>query len=236
MSHPAPFSKEILAQLSALTKDWEGPILDPYAGTGLIHEMGRDDTWGIEIEEPWAKMHERTAWGDSTTLTVAPLNPENVSVNGGRSFLPRPHAIVTSPDYGNRFADNYLGTQAEQAERAATGKHPRRRGYALSLNRPVTPGNGAGHYFWSPEYKRIHSDVAIAVTRVMLRPANLALNVSNLFHDGIEHPVVSWWVANFGQRGWVMVDGVPVKTKRYKDGANREARPSSEWIIHMRLP
>src|SRR5207344_1862627 len=113
ISHPAPFSASIMDVLADLIADWEGPILDPYAGVGRVHELGRDDTFGIEIESEWADTHHRTFCGDSSHLIVTGGRMMSC-VNGTQvADLERPNAVVTSPDYGNRMADQYLGTPEE---------------------------------------------------------------------------------------------------------------------------
>jgi tRNA G10 N-methylase Trm11 len=90
IEHPAKFSEPILELLRQIADVLPGPILDPFAGTGRIHNIGRDDTTGIEIEAEWAATHERTYLGDATKLPY----PND-------SF----GSIVTSPAYGNRMAD-----------------------------------------------------------------------------------------------------------------------------------
>jgi len=66
--HPARYSPEVLEVLSAEIGPVTGPVLDPFAGTGRIHQIGRDDTIGIEIEPEWANLHPRTFHGDATEL------------------------------------------------------------------------------------------------------------------------------------------------------------------------
>jgi len=81
--------------------DAPGPILDCFAGTGRIHELGRDDTVGVEIEPEWASMHERTICGDSTQLDTL-FNPGHFGT------------VATSPTYANRMcfeADTLVLTQ-----------------------------------------------------------------------------------------------------------------------------
>ncbi len=84
VEHPAKYSAPILELLDLLADDIPGPILDPFAGTGRIHQLHRDDTVGIEIEPEWATMHPRTIVGDATALPF----PDNTF-----------GAIITSPTY-----------------------------------------------------------------------------------------------------------------------------------------
>lgn len=84
--HPAKYSDGIVAAMAEmLLKHVESRpaeivrVLDPFAGTGRIHELdrcvdGADDkvlytlTLGVEIEPEWAAMHRQTIVGDATAL------------------------------------------------------------------------------------------------------------------------------------------------------------------------
>lgn len=237
--HPAPFSASIMDVLAELIRDWPGPILDPYAGIGRVHELGRDDTWGIEIEEPWADAHERTIWGDSSTARLALFSPPGGVCISGR-HIPEPKAIVTSPDYGNRMADQYLGTPEEQRKRAEHGETPRRRSYAISLGRKVSEGSSA-RYAFGEAYKAQHRRIFTAVTSVCLPDAKLALNVSDFYKtlsSGAEPQrihVVSFWVELIAELGWVVEGLIPVGTRRFRDGANSDLRVDEETIVVARL-
>lgn len=222
--HPAPFSDSIVFELHRLTKTWDGPILDPYAGIGRIASLGRDDTFGIEIEPEFDAAsllpEERRVCGDSRFL--------GQFIADGR--LPQPRAIVTSPDYGNRMADQYLGTPAERDLRERTGRKPRRRSYAISLNRRVSEGSGAAHQ-WGPDYRRCHEAVIDSVTHELEVGAMLALNVSDHYRGTKIQLVTGWWIGMIGRCGWRVLEMVPVETQRFKDGANRELRVENEWIV-----
>jgi hypothetical protein len=225
-SHPAPFSDSIMEKLRELIADWEGPLLDPYAGIGRVHELGRDDTMGIEIEEEWADTHERTLWGDSSTLRVTAHDAKMMTVDEPHRSSPqlgyewlRPNGIVTSPDYGNRMADQYLGTPEERRRRDEEGVMPRRRSYAISLGRKLTPGNAA-RYGFGDDYCATHTRIFTAVTDVCNPGARLALNVSDHFAAYTRIYVTSWWVEMVASLGWYVERMIPVGTKRFRDGAN----------------
>lgn len=237
VTHPAPYSKEVMEELSKIIAGWEGPILDPYAGTGRIHDLGRDDTWGIEIEPEWAQMHARTIWGDSATLRPLGVTSGECKVTSpaGRNHrIPRPQGLVFSPDYGNRMADQYLGTPAERMERQQTGKIPRRRSYAISLNRQVSFASTCRYQF-GDTYRLMHSTIFGSATKVCVPGARLALNVSNSISGGEERDVTRWWLQLASSLGWMTVDLVPVETRRFRDGANREERVDRELILVAEL-
>lgn len=106
---PAKFSEPILAQIALELRSrliQSGTILDVYAGVGGVHAL-RDalpgvDTLGVEIEPEFAACHPDTLCGDSRLLR---------DVLGDRAGTVT--AVVTSPDYGNRLADQYLGSDNE---------------------------------------------------------------------------------------------------------------------------
>lgn len=248
LTHPAPFSATIMDQLADIIADWKGPILDPYAGTNRIAELTSTATIGIEIEEDWARRHG-CVWGNSKTLrpvdetTMIVEEPYDFvnTIQGRRESLPRPRAVCFSPDYGNRFADQYLGTPEEQEHRAKTGQLPRRRSYAISLGRKVTDGSTCRHKF-GPKYRAMHAEIMTAVTSVMLRPAKIACNVSD-FYETVETDrgsqrvhVVSFWLELLASLGWVIERMVPVTTSRFRDGANSDLRADAETILVGHLP
>lgn len=236
VSHPAPFSDSIMGVLKDLIFDWEGPILDPYAGIGRVHELGRDDTYGIEIEEEWAATHDHTVWADSSTLALPAVGDvdgycsvldKSTNVRGN---IARPNGIVTSPDYGNRMADQYLGTPEERRLRDEEGVMPRRRSYAISLGRQVSDGSAA-RYPFGPGYQGTHREIFTAVTGVCNPGARLALNVSDHFAAYTRIYVTSWWVEMIASLGWYVERMIPVGTRRFRDGANSDLRVDAESII-----
>lgn len=76
MAHPARFSDELMPIFQQIVDNYQEQqhpyylplVLDPFAGTGRIHELQRCSTWGVEIEPEWANMHSRTQVGDATDL------------------------------------------------------------------------------------------------------------------------------------------------------------------------
>lgn len=204
--HPAKFSKEILDVLGGFFDDLPGPILDPFAGTGRIHDLGRDDTLGVEIEPEWANLHPRTLVGDSRRLSsiVAP-----VSVG----------SIVTSPAYGNRMADSYDGRDGS-----------RRHTYRIALGRPLTEGSGAALHF-GEEYANLHADVWRECWKVLRADGYLVVNVSDFIRGGETVPVVDWHRETIEEIGFVLVDRYTIGTRRMAHGANREARVDGEKLL-----
>ena len=77
--HPAKFSPEVMAALEGelrreLIAGSGAIVLDPFAGVGLVHRLALLglETWGVEIEAPWAACHERTVHGDAAVVLAPP--------------------------------------------------------------------------------------------------------------------------------------------------------------------
>lgn len=60
--HPARYTDSILGRIAVVLADVSGRVLDPFAGTGRIHELRRPDleTFGVEIEPEWQRWQPRT--------------------------------------------------------------------------------------------------------------------------------------------------------------------------------
>lgn len=211
ITHPAKFSEEILDLLRPIVAGLPGPILDPFAGTGRIHELGRDDTIGVEIEPEWAGLHERTYVGDATKL----IFPD-------RSI----GSIVTSPTYGNRMADQYDGRDGS-----------RRHTYRVALGRPVSVGSTAGLQ-WGDDYRRLHWKAWREAWRVIRPGGKLVVNVSDHIRKGNVVPVTVWHVETILGLGFELVPGgwQTVETKRNRHGANGDLRVAAESVIVFEKP
>jgi hypothetical protein len=218
--HPAKFSAAILADLAelVLTGVIEPELLDLFAGVGGIHDLADryhllapEDIVGVELEPEWANQHPRTIVGDATKLPA--------------DWTARFRTVVTSPAYGNRFADSYDGRDGS-----------RRRTYRLDLGRPLTPGSGAALHF-GPDYCRLH-ERAWAEARRVLVPGigRLVLNVSNFIRDDEEVDVVGWHVATLDALGFILLDKRPIVTPRMRHGANHEARVAAELVLVFAAP
>lgn len=235
-SHPCPFSRELMPVLVEEVAQFARPpilgspaltiLLDPMAGTGRASEIA--DAVGMvylgyEIEPEFAAMHPLTVCGDSRMMTRV----ESGSVT----------CIVTSAAYGGRMADQYLGTPAEQEERAKTGKIPRRRSYAISLNRRTHPDSGGGMQ-WGPKYRALHTAIMVDCWRVLEPGGGLVLNISNHYRKGVEVQVAAWWYSMLEEIGFEQMRVRPVQTRRFKDGdvKARDLRPAVEYVATFRKP
>lgn len=219
--HPAPFSPEILATAAGMLGPGPGLALDPMAGSGrgldLLERAGFTPI-GWEIEPEWAISDPRTRIGDFRANDLATGTVD---------------AIFTSPSYGNRLADGYAGSPKDMEHLAATGKI-RRRTYRIALGRPLSPGSGAGLQ-WGPEYRDLHREIMQEMARVLCVGGNLVLNISDHIRDGEVQPVSGWWIEELVDGLDMTIDRfVTVRTRRYRDGANRTVRVPFEHVIRFR--
>lgn len=248
-NHPAKYSPGIIDQLTAVLVTHLPPaplfppkVLDPFAGTGRIHQLrGRGyETTGIEIEPEWAATSPWTMVGDATRL---PFDPQSFD------------AVVTSPCYGNRMADTYAGDRdrciscagtgcldidytADIAgpcrECSGTGLRPSKRyTYRIALGHDLAPGS-AGGLQWGHEYRQLHLLAWGEARRVIVDNGLLVLNISDHIRNGGPQGVDLWHAATLGRLGFVLLEQHPVTTKRSKNGANRDARTLCEWVLVFR--
>lgn len=187
--HPAVFSDAVLAAFEALLDehaDGDGRVLvDPFAGTGRIHELRPAwETIGVEIEFEWASLHPATVCADSRDLVdvLDALGVDQVD------------AVATSPAYGNRLADSYDAYDPEA-----------RRSYSIDLGRALTEGNGAGLQ-WGDRYRALHLQVWEQCAEVLRPGGLLLLNVKNHQRAGEIMPVTAWHRSTLIDLGFEVID------------------------------
>jgi SAM-dependent methyltransferase len=204
VSHPARYSKELLPIFAKLLKGYD-VVLDPFAGTGLIHELP-NQTIGVEIEPEWAALHPDTVVGSALEL---PWEDGEFD------------AICTSPTYGNRLADHHNASDPE-----------RRRSYTHDLGRPLALDN-SGHMQWGPVYRSFHEYAWAEAVRVLRPGGRFVLNIKDHIRNGVQQPVAAWHVATLCGLG-LRYDAElsqGVKTDELKQGANAEARAGQELVL-----
>ena len=77
-------------------------------------------------------------------------------------------AIVTSPTYGNRYADHFTPKE---------GTEWTWRSYTLDLGRKLHPNN-SGQLQWGPEYRTFHTRAWAQAVRVLCPGGRFVLNIS----------------------------------------------------------
>jgi hypothetical protein len=216
VSHPARFSDAILDQLAAILirHDAGARIVDPFAGTGRIHELNAVlrpnqplEIHGVEMEREWAAMHPNTKVGNALDL---PYPDEHFD------------ACVTSPCYGNRLADHHDAADPET-----------RRSYRFDLGRPLSPDN-AGALQWGADYREFHQRAWKEAARV-LRPGGLfVLNIKDHTRDGQRRYVAGWHVTTLCRLGFALLEHVEVATPALRVGDNADARwPEQVYVLRL---
>lgn len=208
--HPAPFSDPIIDTIRGHLPD-AGVVLDPFAGTGRVHELATEDrrTVGVEIEAEWAAKHPDTIHGDALNL-AAHVEPESVD------------AIVTSPTYGNRMADHHEATDDSVR---LTYKHTL--GHDLA-------DNNSGQMQWGPEYRAFHEDAWAAAVAALRPGGTFTINVKNHVRAGEVQRVVEWHINALLALNLTLeaLDAVP--TRGLMAGANADTRTACEFVITLR--
>lgn len=171
LKHPATYSNEVLAIFDAVITH-DSIILDPFAGTGRIHELSRPDegiiTIGVEIEPEWARMDPRTTVGDATALKFT-----------DDSF----DYVCTSPAYGNRLADRYVPKDTDTSHRFT---------YRIGLGRDLNERNGGGMQ-WGPAYRELHAAAIAEMVRVVKPGGLILVDIKDHSRGGVRQEVTKWW-------------------------------------------
>lgn len=214
VTHPARFSDPILDVIAAELPE-EGVVLDPFAGTGRIHEVATEtrQTVGVEIEPEWASLHPDTKVGDALDLEgTAGIAPESVD------------AVATSPTYGNRLADHHNAADADS-----------RRSYTHDLGRPLHENN-SGTLQWGDEYRTFHLNAYREAVRALKPGGRFVLNVSDHIRGGQPQQVVLWHAWALGSLGlaWVKVEAV--ETRRLRTGDTADRRVDAEFVLVFTKP
>lgn len=206
--HPAPFNVDALKLARRLLNDRYDEhdpnvsILDPMAGIGRVHDLPWP-TVGVELEPEWAATHPDTQVGDATHLAC-----------GGNTF----DAIVTSPPYGNRLADQYAGDGTKRLT------------YRISLGRPLTDGSAAAQQ-WGRSYRRIMSDVWAECARVLKPNGLMIVNLKDHVRKGKVMPVTGWTANEITQWGLRLVHCLPVPSGSTSRWTNSNEVLSGEVLL-----
>jgi hypothetical protein len=245
VQHPAQFSPEILTLFRWLIPS-VARIHDPFAGAGSrLGSLARDRGWtftGTEIE-PAFIIDDRVVQGDATDPTSYPPRLLCPNCDGSaslplgvtcRAHHPRGYTIVTSPVYPNGMADHFVSKAADVSTRrtyrhalaAMTGDrtvalHENNMGRWGYRGQPVSSTSRA--MYWSLARKSVAcwSDAEA-----------LVVNVSDSIDGDRRVPVVAGWQNLIAEAGWSNQDVHPVTTRRYRNGAGRDARVEAEAVIH----
>ena len=207
ISHPARFSWPLIPIFAeALPPDRYPRVLDPFAGTGRIHELP-NETVGVEIEPEWAAMHPDTEVGSALAMRFA-----------DESF----DAVCTSPCYGNRLADSHD---------AADGSL--RRSYTHDLGRKLHADN-AGSLQWGERYRKFHSVAWEEAWRVLRPGGRLVLNIKDHDRHHARQHVTAWHVTELMRLGFDLVWFDQLDTGGLRQGENSDDRYLEQVIVFDR--
>lgn len=246
--HDAKYSVEVVElfrEILPRLPDPDGGTYDPFAGTGQsLQALGVANVSGGELEPEFASASAYVQTADALDL---------------RSYPAGLARIVTSPCYGNRFADQYLGPVCKECdgggvvgvglipceECGGSGHNGKGRySYAISLGREVSDGSAASMHFTDgpagAEYRTFHSQW-LKICSVVLEPGpgRLVLNMSDHFRTttvaGVKAQrrqyVVSWWILAARRMGFHLVEQYSVGTRRVGHGSNQEVKASVEAVL-----
>lgn len=205
LSHPARYSDDLLPHFAELLAGCVH-VLDPFAGTGKIHELQADGfkTVGIEIEPEWANLHPDTTVGSALALPFA-----------DDSF----DAICTSPTYGNRLADSHNASDPHL-----------RRSYTHDLGRTLHEEN-SGAMQWGLDYQAFHEKAWAEAVRVLRAGGVFVLNIKDHIRNGAWQDVAGWHMATLCDLGLTVFAVRPVVTGHLRQGANATVRVPAELVI-----
>jgi hypothetical protein len=207
--HPAVFSDELMPVLAAAVPPAEYPrVLDPFAGIGRIHQLA-NHTVAVELEPEWARAHPGTIVANALAL---PFTDEAFD------------AIVTSPTYGNRFADHHVARDGSV-----------RRSYTHDLGRKLHPNN-SGQLHWGAQYRTFHARAWASAVRVLRPGGRFVLNVSDHIRNHERQPVTDWHVETLTKLGFREIGRTDIPTKRMRYGENADARVDAEHVITFEKP
>lgn len=207
--HPARYSLALLPVLQRMAQPYD-KVLDVFAGTGVRLLSVRPDAFLNEIEPKWAAISQR--------MTNRSFVGDALSLRWAAGFF---DAVITSPCYGNRYADHH---------NACDGS--RRRSYRHDLGQPLQ-ANNAGKIHWGDEYRDFHTLAWLEVRRVVRPGGGLILNVKDFYRGPMRQYVTDWHISCLEELGFRLIEHVKVETPSMRHGQNGKKRMPYESVIHF---
>ena len=202
--HPAKFTDTHLEEIvKILGGNRDLNVLDPFAGVGTIHSLPYF-TRGLELEPEWADQHHATVVGDA--------------LNTGFD-LSSFDAVVTSPCFGNRMADNF---EAKDDSKRHTYRH--------YLGRPPSEGSAATMQ-WGDEYREFHKKALLEARRVLKRNGKLIINIKDHIRAGEIQHVTQWHIEVCQEIGFRLLGEITIPVSGLTHGENYEKRIPHESLL-----
>lgn len=212
LSHPARYSDHLLPVFAEVLKGYT-LVLDPFAGTGRIHELQAEGfrTIGVEIEPEWANLHADTIVGSALDLPFGDCDFD---------------AICTSPTYGNRLADSHNAYDPES-----------RRSYTHDLGRKLHDDN-SGAMQWGEKYRTFHNIAWAEAARVLRPGGRFVVNIKDHIRGGQLQLVSAFHVGSIVALGlhYNAELSRSVATPSLRAGTNAEARLDAELVLVFDVP
>lgn len=183
-------------------------VLDPFAGVGTTAKLlPTYDVVGVEIESEWASQETSTVCGDS--LVVVPT-------------LGSFDAILTSPTYGNRMADDF---EAKEGSSRITYRH--KLGRKLSVNTTSNLHFGRRNQ----KYEELHQAIWGVCVDALREGGVFILNCKDFIANGEIQEVTKWHQATLEYYGLKCIAEEKVPSRGMRFGANRDKRVDYEWVL-----
>lgn len=208
IKHPAVMGPHILEACKSFLPFVGCRILDPFAGLGTTAKLLPEyNVVGVEIEKEWADQCENTICGDS--LIVVPK-------------LEKFDAILTSPTYGNRMADDF---EASDKSKRITYRH--------KLGRKLSEGTTSNLHYGkkNKKYEDLHAKIWKVCVDALKDNGVFILNCKDFISSGTVIEVTQWHIDILGTYGLSMVECIRVPSKGMRFGSNSQQRIDYENVI-----
>jgi len=217
--HPAEWAPRALEAIPEILRRWGVPdggiVLDPYGGVGNIHKLVGYETISSEREAAWHLEAERR-WPGRRNLCVPILD---------LGYFGELHAVVTSPTWGNRMADTYMGGSDEMAGREPSKRS--RRTYPIALGYVPDVKESTCALQWGDDYRLLH-ERHLRHMAGLLRPGGvLVIDIADHQRGKRRQRVTDWWEK--WMRMWVgpVEERHCVEAPRWTFGANTTRYPET---------
>lgn len=186
-------------------------VLDPFAGIGTTSKsLPFHHVVGIELEREWADQCSTTICGDSAEIIPT---------------LGMFDAILTSPAYGNRMADDFVAT-------STTGRST----YRHKLGRPLSDGTTANLYFGrkNRKYEELHEKIWTLCVNALNKDGVFILNCKDFINNNVRHNVTDWHVNYLIGLGLTLIASEKVPSPGMRYGANHSSRIDYENVVCLK--